>query len=116
MDKRLAGILSFCFLMTAFHFGTAYCEEAEGAKSAPRVLKPVAVREIAVSKIRKIASVRPNRALFPVVLCWSPDDSTLFIAGEKEEKKRNLDERRITGRSNRPRFLRTAGKSKSFPG
>jgi hypothetical protein len=46
-------------------------------------LKPIDIKALTVGKAKKIATVKETKDLRPVSLCWSPDDSQLFIYAER---------------------------------
>ena len=85
--KLISTILISCFLLCAFLLAPAVCQslQAETSQaSTPQAatIKPVNVKALTAGKDKVIATYRDKRGHHPVMLSWSPDNSTLFVYAE----------------------------------
>jgi hypothetical protein len=68
---------------TLFGFAV-FPSRSPAADTGPwKQLKPIEIKALAVGKAKKIATLKETKDLHPVSLCWSPDDSQLFIYAER---------------------------------
>jgi hypothetical protein len=88
--KLISTILISCFLLCAFLLAPAVCQSPQAQAGSPQAtapqaatINPVNVKALTAGKEKLIASYKDNKQLQPVMLSWSPDDSTLFVYAEQ---------------------------------
>jgi hypothetical protein len=78
--NRAHRVVPFCLFLFSL-VPPARGQGPENAPGAPIRLRPIDVKKLTAGQPKTVAVIEKTWSLFPVALCWSPDDSRLYVAG-----------------------------------